>query len=131
MGSLLNTALLAQNDGGGIAGCMGALIYLAIIVFIIAGMWKTFAKAGQPGWAAIVPFYNVYVWCKIIGRPGWWLLLLMIPFVSIIFWFIVCIELAKSFGKGVGFGIGIALLGFVFIPIIGFGQAQYQGPAAT
>ena len=71
------------------------------------------------------------IWCKIIGRPGWWLLLLMLPFVSIIFWFIVAIDLAKSFGKGTGFGIGIALLGFIFIPILGFGDAQYQGPAVA
>lgn len=132
MDSLLSSALLAQDSGsGGVVGCMIGLIYLGLIVLIIAGMWKAFAKAGQPGWAAIIPFYNMYIWCKIIGRPGWWLLLLMIPFVSIIFWFIVSIDLAKSFGKGTGFGIGIALLGLIFIPIIGFGDAQYQGPAVA
>lgn len=140
MESLIVSALLAQSSstgsGGGsaagaIVGCMFLLVYLALIVVVIAGMWKMFAKAGQPGWAAIVPIYNIYIWCKIVGRPGWWVLLLLIPIVSIIFAIILCVDLAKAFGKGVGFAIGIIFLGFIFIPILGFGKAQYQGPVAA
>lgn len=133
MDSLLNLTFLAQNDSGagGIIGCMVGIIYLAIIVGIIAGMWKMFTKAGQPGWACLVPIYNAYIWCKIVGRPGWWVLLLFIPIVSLVIFIIIALDTAKAFGKGVGFAIGIILLGFIFIPILGFGDAQYQGPVAA
>jgi Family of unknown function (DUF5684) len=104
---------------------------LLIALLLIVAMWKVFTKAGRPGWAAIIPIYNIYVWCKIVGRPGWWVILMLIPLVNIIIGIIVCIDLAKSFGKGVGFGIGIALLGIIFLPILGFGSAQYQGPSAS
>jgi Family of unknown function (DUF5684) len=103
---------------------------LLVALLIIVAMWKVFTKAGQPGWASIIPIYNLYIWCKIVGRPWWWILLMLIPFVNFIIAIILCIDLAKSFGKGVGFGLGLALLGFIFWPILGFGSAQYQGPAA-
>jgi hypothetical protein len=105
------------------------IIGLLIALVLIVAMWKVFTKAGQPGWASIIPIYNLYIWCKIVGRPGWWIILMLIPFVNFIICIILCIDLAKSFGKGVGFGIGIALLGVIFLPILGFGSAQYQGPA--
>lgn len=108
-------------------GIIGLILYLAFIVVIIAGIWKTFEKAGQPGWAAIVPFYNIYVMTQIAKKPGWWLLLFLIPIVSIVIAFILMIEIAKNFGKGAGFGVGLALLGFVFFPILGFGDAVYEG----
>ncbi len=82
-------------------------------------MWKVFVKAGQPGWASI-PIYNLYVWCKIVGRPGWWIILMLIPFVNIIVGIVLCIDMAKSFGKGAGFGIGLAFLGIIFLPILGW-----------
>ena len=104
---------------------------LLIALLVIVAMWKVFTKAGRPGWAAIIPIYNMYVWCKIVGRPGWWVILMLIPLVNIIVGIVVCIDMAKSFGKGAGFGIGIALLGIIFLPILGFGSAQYQGPSAS
>jgi hypothetical protein len=97
---------------------------------MIAAIWKMFSKAGQPGWAAIIPIYNIYVMCKIAGRPGWWVLLMFIPLVNFIIIIILCIDLAKSFGKGAGFGIGLLLLPFIFYPVLGFGSAQYQGASA-
>jgi hypothetical protein len=103
---------------------------LLVALLLIVAMWKVFTKAGQPGWASIIPIYNIYIWCKIVGRPWWWILLMLIPFVNFIVAIILCIDLAKSFGKGVGFGIGLALLGIIFFPILGFGSAQYQGPSA-
>jgi Family of unknown function (DUF5684) len=103
---------------------------LLVALLLIVAMWKVFTKAGQPGWASIIPIYNLYIWCKIVGRPWWWIILMLIPFVNLIICIILCIDLAKSFGKGVGFGIGLALLGIIFFPILGFGSAQYQGPAA-
>ena len=103
---------------------------LLVALLLIVAMWKVFTKAGQPGWASIIPIYNLYIWCKIVGRLWWWILLMLIPFVNFIVCIILCIDLAKSFGKGVGFGIGLALLGIIFFPILGFGSAQYQGPSA-
>ncbi len=124
---------LAQNSGGGggIAAILVLLIWLAIIVLVIAGLWMTFSKAGQPGILAIIPIVNLYFLCKIGGRPGWWVILFLIPIVSIVIAAIVSIDVAKSFGKGVGFGIGLWLLGPIFYCILGFGSAQYQGPAAA
>lgn len=106
------------------------IIALLVGLVLIVAMWKVFTKAGQPGWASIIPIYNVYIWCKIVGRPGWWVILLFIPFVNFIILIILSIDMAKSFGKGVGFGLGLAFLGFIFWPILGFGSAQYQGPSA-
>ena len=105
------------------------IISLLIGLMLIVAMWKVFTKAGQPGWASLIPIFNIYIWCKIVGRPGWWVILMLIPFVNFIVAIILCIDLAKSFGQGVGFGIGIILLSIIFLPILGFGSAQYQGPA--
>jgi hypothetical protein len=107
------------------------IVELLIALLLIVAMWKVFTKAGQPGWASIIPIYNLYIWCKIVGRPWWWILLMLIPFVNFIVAIILCIDMAKSFGNGAGFGIGLALLGIIFWPILGFGSAQYQGPAAA
>jgi hypothetical protein len=128
-------ALLAQTSDMQTAAPQTAspitvIIALVIAVLMIAAMWKVFAKAGQPGWACLIPIYNLYVMCKVAGRPGWWLLLMLIPFVNFIIVIILCIDIAKSFGNGVGFGLGLAFLGIIFWPILGFGSAQYQGPSA-
>lgn len=121
--------LLAQDDVAGAAGGMLALlIQLAIFVLIIAGLWKVFTKAGKPGWAAIIPIYNFIVLLEIAGKPIWWILLLLIPCVNIVIAILVWIDVAKAFGKGAGFGVGLALLGFIFIPILGFGSDRYIGP---
>lgn len=129
--------LLAQAEyettsggGGGVVGLIGLLVWLAVVVFVIAGLWKVFVKAGKPGWAAIVPIYNLIVMLEIAGKPIWWIVLMLIPFVNFIILIIVMIDLAKSFGKSTGFGIGCALLGFIFIPILGFSDAKYIGPRA-
>ncbi|MFN0275619.1 MAG: DUF5684 domain-containing protein [Chitinophagales bacterium] len=101
------------------------IIYIAVIVIVIAGMWKAFEKAGKPGWAVIIPIYNIIVMLQIAKRPLWWIFLLIIPLVNIIILFIMSIDIAKNFGKEAGFGVGLALLGFIFWPILGFGDAQY------
>jgi hypothetical protein len=107
------------------------LIELAIIALAIAGLWKTFEKAGQPGWAAIVPIYNIIVMLQIIGKPLWWIVLFFIPLVNLIACILVGIGMAEKFGKSAGFGVGLGLLPFIFYPMIGFGDAQYGGGAAT
>jgi len=118
-----------MEDSSAIASIIAGLVWLAVIVVIIAGFWKTFVKAGQPGWAAIIPIYNIYILLKVARRPGWWLLLYLIPIVSIVIAVIVSIDIAKNFGKGVGFGIGLALLAPIFYAILGFGSATYQAAA--
>jgi hypothetical protein len=131
-----SASLLAQVDysyssEGKAPSPVSTIVGLLIALLVIVAMWKVFTKAGQPGWASIIPIYNLYIWCKIVGRPWWWILLMLIPFVNFIILIILCIDMAKSFGKGAGFGIGLALLGIIFWPILGFGSAQYQGPAAA
>ena len=82
-----------------------------------------------PGWAAIVPIYNLIVICQIAGKPLWYIALLFIPGVGgLIFGLLTGIGVAQSFGKSSGFGVGLALLGFIFYPILGFGSAQYISP---
>ena len=123
-----------QRDGdaiGLIGGLCGGLLGFAFGVFMLVAMWKIFTKANKPGWAAIIPFYNIWVTLEIVGRPGWWLLLTLIPGVNLVIGIIVLVDLAKSFGKGGGFAIGLLLLPYVFFPILGFGDAQYQGPSAV
>ncbi|MFD2422467.1 DUF5684 domain-containing protein [Amycolatopsis pigmentata] len=107
------------------------LVSLAVSVFLIATMWRVFTKAGQPGWAAIVPFYNTVVLLRVVGRPWWWLLLMFIPFVNIVLLFIVYVDLAKSFGKGTGFGVLTVFFPYICLPILAFGDARYVGPAGS
>ncbi len=113
------------------ASPLGLLIGLAIVVFFIAALWKVFTKAGKAGWLVLIPIVNVYTLLKIAGRPGWWLLLLLIPLVNLIIGILLALDLAKSFGKGAGFGLGLAFLGPIFYPILGYGSATYKGPAAA
>ena len=130
---LIPTRLLGQveySTEGTPPSPITTIIGLLVALLVIVAMWKVFTKADQPGWASIIPIYNIYIWCKIVGRPWWWILLMLIPFVNFIILIILSIDMAKRFGKGVGFGIGLALLGIIFFPILGFGSAQYQGPAA-
>ena len=101
-------------------------VEIAILVAIIAGFWKVFVKAGKPGWAAIVPIYNVIVLLQVAGKPLWWVILFLIPIVNIIMAIFVGLAVARKVGKGDGIGVGLALLGFIFYPILGFGDAQYQ-----
>jgi hypothetical protein len=116
---------------------IGFFIFIfAISAFFIVCQWKIFTKAGQPGWASIVPVYGFLVYLKIIGKPWWWLLLLIIPFVNFVGIFIILIggthALSKSFGKDVGFTVGLIFLGIVFYPILAFDNSiVYIGPGGT
>ena len=114
-----------------IISSISTLLMLALIVLVIAGLWKIFEKAGHPGWAAIIPFYNIYILLQIVGKPAWWLILMIIPLVNIVVSVIVYIALAKSFGKSTAYGIGLIFLSFIFIPMLGFGDDKYIGPNGT
>ena len=111
-------------------GILGFLLYAAVIVLMIAAIWKLFTKAGEPGWASIVPIYGTIVLLRITGRPWWWIFLFFIPLVNIVILIIHYIDIAKSYGKGVGFALGLMFLSPIFLPILGFGSARYVGPAA-
>jgi hypothetical protein len=118
-----------------IVAFMGFMLVLALIG--IASMWVLFRKAGKPGWAAIVPIYNLLVLLEIVGRPWWWIFLFLLCFipivgilVSVVLAVIIYGDLARSFGKGWGYAIGLLFLGIVFLPMLAFGDATYQGPAA-
>jgi len=101
------------------------ILCCAIALLQIIGQWKTFVKAGQPGWACIIPIYNIYIMTKIGGKPGWWVLpCIFVPF--FIIW--VFNMISKSFGKDEGFTAGLVFLGFIFWPILGFGDSRYLGP---
>ncbi len=102
------------------------VVYLAIVVVVIAGIWRAFEKAGAPGWAAIIPIYNVYVMVKMADKEGWWVILFLIPLVNLVVGFIVFEVIARKFGKTSGFAIGMLLLGFVFWPMLGFGDAEWE-----
>lgn len=117
----------AANAAAGAAGTGILLVYFAILILMIVSLWKVFSKAGQPGWACIVPIYNVIVLLKIAGKPLWWILLMFIPIVNFVIAILTYIALAKNFGKGGGFAAGLILLPVIFFPILAFGDAQYSG----
>jgi Family of unknown function (DUF5684) len=128
-------ALLLQSDDnnnpmGAVAGVLFLTVMFALVVALIAGMWKTFTKAGQPGWGVLIPIYNYYLMTQIAGKPAWWIILMFIPLVNIVIAAILTIGIATSFSKGAGFGIGLFFLPFIFYPVLGFGDATYKGAAA-
>ncbi len=105
--TLLFPMALVQSDQPMMPGPGTGLVWLAIVVLTIAGLWKVFEKAGKPGWAAIVPIYNLVVLMKVAGKPLWWVLLMFIPFINIVVLLLVYIEVAHRFGKSTGFGWGM------------------------
>lgn len=117
-----------MEDGGGILGAIGMLFYFGFIILYVIGLWKVFEKAGKPGWAAIIPIYNIIVLLEIIGKPVWWIVLFLIPIVNLVILIIMMHQLSLSFGKGVGFTIGLILFGFIFTVILGFDSSTYLGP---
>ncbi|MBS1514823.1 MAG: signal peptidase I [Bacteroidetes bacterium] len=106
------------------------LVWIGIAVLMIAGWWKIFTKAGKPGWAAIIPIYNIIILTEIVGRPTWWVFIYYAGCTTIIGHIILSLDLARSFGKDVGYGVGLILLPWLFYPMLGFSSAQYVGPSA-
>jgi hypothetical protein len=102
------------------------IIELALIILMIVTMWKIFTKAGKPGWASLIPIYNIFVMLDIAGKPGWWFLLFLIPIVNLVIMILVLVSLATNFGKGGGFVAGLIFLPIIFYPILAFGSAQYK-----
>lgn len=124
-------ALALQSDDNNpmqtVLGVFFLTVVFAIVVSTIAGAWKTFTKAGEPGWGYLIPIYNLYLMTKIASRPGWWTILMLVPLINIVFQAIVHIGIAENFGKSWAFGLGLLFLPFIFYPILGFGDAGYKG----
>ena len=123
-------------DDASVAGLAGLgigtlVIGLLVAVIAIVAMWKIYTKAGKPGWASIVPLYNLYVLFEVAGYNGWMFLLMCIPFVNFIMMILLFVKLAKAFGKSGGFAVGLIFLPFIFLLILAFGSAQYVGTEQT
>jgi hypothetical protein len=127
-------------SAGGAAAVVWSLLVLAFYVVVVIGLWKTFVKAGHPGWAAIIPFYNIYIWVKIAGRPTWWFWVILVGallgWIPIIGWILIiaiwvmslflALDVAKNFGQGTGFGVLLWLFSGIMYLVLGFGNYQYK-----
>ena len=114
-----------SSDGLGMGGVLGILIGLTLTLVMMIGLWKMFTKAGQPGWAILIPFYSLFVMVKVAGKPVLWFVLCLVPFVNFVVLLMLPFALATRFGKGTGFALGLLFLPFIFYPMLGFGDATY------
>lgn len=114
------------------AAMLGYLaVLLVVYILVVIAMWKVFTKAGKPGWASLIPVYNMVVMYQIVGLNPWLLLLYLIPFVNwiaaLVLSIMLNVKLAKVYGKNTGFAIGLIFLNPIFLLILGFGDAKYIG----
>lgn len=126
---LLETLAMGQYDRTPSAGLV--VFYVVLMVLMVASYWKIFAKAGKPGWASIVPIYNLVVYLQMVNRPVWWIVLFFVPIVNIVIAIVLVHDLSKSFGKGAGWTLGLLFLGIVFVPVLAFGSDPFVGRPAT
>ena len=130
--------LLFQSSGGGAGGILGGIfalllfgVFMGVILLQLAGMWKVFEKADQPGWGALIPLLNLFYLLEIADKETWWLILLIIPGISVIAAIVVFIDIAKNFDKGPGYGLGLVFLAPIFWPLLGFGDDKYVGDTSA
>jgi len=117
-----------ENSDGFLASLgMWEFVIIGIVILYVVAMWKVFEKAGKPGWASLVPIYNLVVMMEIAGKETWWVLLCFIPFVNIFILIVINIAIAEKFGQSSGFGLGLMFLGFIFWPMPAFGDYRYRG----
>lgn len=102
------------------------ILILALLILMVAALWRVYEKAGKPGWACIIPVYNTLVLLEIVKKPWWWLFLLLIPIVNFIIGVWLTNLVSKRFGQGVGFTLGLIFLPFIFLPLLGLGDYKYQ-----
>ncbi|MDD5098983.1 MAG: DUF5684 domain-containing protein [Candidatus Colwellbacteria bacterium] len=138
-----NIVSITPDVAGAVAAISGGVLIVSLIlsILIIAGMWKVFVKAGKPGWASIIPIYNIVVMLQIAGMSPWLAILpvlMIIPIVNIVVgiaWFVISIilsvKISKVFGKPSVYALGLIFLPFIFYPVLGFGKAQYLGMASA
>lgn len=106
------------------------ILSLFLLLLIIVPAWKIFSKAGQPGWKALVPIYNSYIFVEIAGLPWWVFLGFFVPVLNLITVIVVMYYVSQRFGHGMGYGIGLTFLPFIFLPILGYGRSVYVSPVA-
>jgi len=118
-----------QSGGEGGAALAGSLPGIILGIFVVVCIWRIFTKAGEPGWYSIIPLWNTIVMLKIAGRPWWWLILFLIPFVNLVFLILAMVSLAKSFGRSTMFGIiMLTFCSFIGLAMLAFGGSRYVGP---
>lgn len=115
--------LQASTPGG-----VEIAIQLLIALVQVAGIWAVFSKAGHAGWKALIPLYNLYIMLKIGDNAWWWLVLLFVPIVNLYAVYRINAGVGRAFGKGTLFGLGLTFLGFLFYPVLGFGDYEYKKP---
>jgi len=102
-------------------------ILIGVSMLLAAGTWYMIEKAGKPGWSMLIPIYNIIVWCEIAKKPGWWVILLLVPIVNLIILIMILNGISKNFGKDTGFTVGLVFLRQIFFAILGYGDAVYLG----
>lgn len=112
---------------GAIAGMLGTIfiVFGIIALILIVSQWKIYTKAGKPGWASLVPIYNLVVLLDIVKKPTWWVILMFIPLVNLVVAIIIIHNLSKAFGQGAGFTLGLLFLSLIFYPLLAFGNYNY------
>jgi len=128
MASVLTLSVPLQSSG---SGNIELFATVALTIVTLVGCWKTFEKAGKPGWAGLIPIYNLYVLVKISGNAWWWLMLFFIPVINFFATIKISIDLAGKFNKGILFGLGLTFMSFIFYPLLGFGDYQYQDTTSS
>lgn len=131
MDAVSSADLQAATAIAGTVTVVYVVVMLVVMVIMISSMWKIFAKAKKPGWASLVPIYNVIVLLEVVGKPAWWVVLMFVPLANAVLMILVSLELAKVFGKGSGFAIGLILFPIIFFPMLAFGGGQYKGVAGA
>jgi hypothetical protein len=99
---------------------------IAYSLFLLVASWALYEKADEPGWTMLIPIYNTYVLHRIADKPGWWLILYVVPVVNLVITIVVFLALAEKFGKGIGYAFGLIFLSFIFLPLLAFGDAEYE-----
>jgi hypothetical protein len=123
---MITNLILANSDFGSLGAGM-VILYLAILVLVVASWWVINQKAGKPGWAAIIPIYNIIVELQIAKMNPWLVLLMFVPIANVVVLIMMYINIARLFGKGVGYALGLIFLNIIFLPMLAFGPAKYQG----
>jgi hypothetical protein len=120
-------AMILQGANLSLETIAELIIVLIIVLGPILGLWKIFEKANEPKWQSLIPFLNIYVLLKITNLSGWWMVIFFLGPIGFLGWIYIAIQLADAFGRGNLYGLGLGILPWIFLPILGFGPEEYQG----
>ncbi|MBQ0004358.1 MAG: hypothetical protein KBS68_00675 [Clostridiales bacterium] len=122
VGNYYNEAMQAQENS------LTVMLEFILYILLMIACWKIFTKAGEPGWTALIPFYNLYKLFKITMGNGFFVILCFLPFFNFLALILLGINTARAFNRPPLFALGLILLPSVFLIILGFSNAQYVGP---